>query len=134
MIEALGDEVVEIGVDGERRWALASDAPSIAEADPTKVARLLPAFDPWVVGASRYEPALLPKRHRTRVYRPQGWFSPALLVDGRMVGVWRHERKGRRLLVELEPFGRLRTGARAELAAEAEQLAAFLGCSLALPR
>src|SRR5438128_7314176 len=27
------------------------------------------------------------------IYRPQGWISPALLVDGQVEGVWRHERK-----------------------------------------
>jgi Winged helix DNA-binding domain len=36
------------------------------------------------------------------VYRPQGWLSPVVLVDGRMEGVWRHERRGDRLSVEIE--------------------------------
>ena len=55
-----------------------------------------------------------------------------LLVDGVMAGVWRHERKGRRLEVAVEPFGRLarRRGRRRE--AEAERLAAFLGGELSL--
>jgi uncharacterized protein YcaQ len=127
MLEALGDEAAEITVGRERRWMLTHDLRELTAAKPVRTARLLPAFDPWVVGASRTEPALLPARHRTRVYRPQGWFSPVLLVDGRMVGVWRHELKGRRLVVALEPFGRLRAGALAELEAEAERLAAFLG-------
>ena len=55
-----------------------------------------------------------------------------LLVNGRMVGVWKHARKGRRVLVELAPFGRVARGARAELESEAERLAAFLGCELEL--
>jgi uncharacterized protein YcaQ len=134
MLEALGDEAVELDVDGRRAWALTRDAEELTAAQAARVARLLPAFDPWVAGASRTEPAVLAARHRARVYRPQGWFSPVLLVDGRMAGVWRHERKGRRLVVELEPFGRLRAGARAELEAEAERLAAFLGCELAVGR
>jgi DNA glycosylase AlkZ-like len=41
-----------------------------------------------------------------RVYRSQGWLSPVLLVDGRMEGVWRHERKGGRLIVDIEPFAK----------------------------
>ena len=57
-----------------------------------------------------------------------------MLVNGRLVGVWRHTRKGGRLLVELEPFGRLPVWARAELEAEAERLAAFLGCDLSVQR
>jgi len=30
-----------------------------------------------------------------------------LLVDGRIAGVWSHERAGDRLVVEIEPFARL---------------------------
>jgi hypothetical protein len=96
------------------------------------VARLLPAFDPWVAGASRTAAALIDSRHRARVYRPQGWFSPVVLVNGRMVGVWKHTRKGRRLFVELEPFGRLPAWARTQLEAEADRLAAFLDGQLDL--
>ncbi|HEY1368964.1 MAG TPA: winged helix DNA-binding domain-containing protein [Gaiellaceae bacterium] len=134
MLAELGDEAVELEIDGGRFWALAGDARELSAGQPARSARLLPAFDPWVAGASRTEPALLAARHRARVYRPQGWFSPVLLVDGRMVGVWRHERTSRRVLVGLEPFGRLRAGARAELEAEAERLAAFLGRGLTIGR
>jgi uncharacterized protein YcaQ len=134
MVAALGEEAVEIDVEGERGWALARDVAEIARAEPADVARLLPAFDPWVIGAARGSPAQLHPRHRSRVYRAQGWISPVLLVNGRMVGVWRHERKGRRLVVELEPFGRLPASARTPLEAEAERLAGFLGGELELRR
>ena len=97
----------------------------------TNVARLLPAFDPWVIGASRRAPLLDPE-HTARIFRPQGWISPVLLVNGRMAGGWRHERKGRRLLVEIEPFDRLPAWARDQLEAEAERLAAFLDGDLDL--
>jgi hypothetical protein len=132
MLAALGDEAVEVDVDGDGAWVLAPHVPEIASAEAVDTARLLPAFDPWVVGASRNAPPLLEPRHKARVYRAQGWLSPVLLVNGRMVGVWRHQRKGRRLLVEIEPFGRLRVWARTQLEAEAERLAAFLDCRLEL--
>jgi hypothetical protein len=126
----LDDEAVEVDVDGERGWVLARDLRAITRAEPTDTARLLPAFDPWVAGASRTSAALIDPRHRARVYRPQGWFSPVVLVNGRMVGVWKHERKGRRLRVEIERFGRLPAWARAQLEDEAERLAAFVGGEL----
>lgn len=66
-------------------------------------------------------------RFRDRVYRPQGWLSPVLLVGGRMEGTWRHERRGRRVEIAFEPFGRLPKAVHAEAEAEAERLAAFLG-------
>ena len=46
------------------------------------------------------------------------------------LGVWRHARKGRRLSIQMEPFGRLPAWARAQLEAEAEPLAKFLDCDL----
>jgi hypothetical protein len=36
--------------------------------------------------------AVLPGALKGHVYRPQGWLSPVVLVDGRMEDVWRHER------------------------------------------
>jgi hypothetical protein len=127
MLAALGDEAVELRIDGEDVLALAADGDEIASADPPDTARLLPGFDPWVVGTARYLPAQLDPALKARVYRPQGWISPVILVNGRMAGVWKHERKGSRLVVELEPFGSLPRWARAQLDAEADRLAAFLG-------
>jgi hypothetical protein len=85
-----------------------------------------------VVGTSRNAPALLERRHKARVFRPQGWISPVVLMNGRMAGVWKHARKGRRLQVEIEPFGRLPAWARTQLQAEVDSLAAFLGGELEL--
>jgi uncharacterized protein YcaQ len=129
LLKALGDgdEAVEVTVGRERAWVLARDLPALAAAEPLDTARLLPAFDPWVVGASRTSPAVLDPQHKTRVYRPQGWFSPVVVVNGRMVGVWKHTRKARRLLVEISPFGRLPRCATVQIEAEAARLAVFLG-------
>lgn len=132
MLAALGDEVAQVDVEGEIYWMLAGHVAEAAKANPGNIVRLLPGFDQWVVGASRTAPAQLGPEHKARVYRPQGWLSPVLLVNGRMEGVWRHERKGRRLIVELEPFGRLPKWARTQADREASRLADFLGGELSL--
>ncbi len=132
MLAALGDEAVEVDVESERAWVLARDVDEMAAAERPQVARLLPAFDPWVVGATRGLAALVDPRQAARVYRKQGWMSPVVLVNGRMVGVWKHERKGATVRVELEPFGRLPSWSRAQLADEAERLASFLDGELEL--
>jgi uncharacterized protein YcaQ len=132
MLEALGDEVVEVDVEGTAGRMLREHAEEAAGTEPARVARLLPGFDMWVVGASRDTVALLDAAEKKRVYRNQGWISPVLLVNGRMDGVWKHERKGKRVLVTVEPFGKLPKWARAEVEAEAERLAAFLGGELAI--
>jgi Winged helix DNA-binding domain len=127
-LKALGDEALE--VDG--KVMLADDAEAAASAEPDGTVRLLPAFDQYVVGAPRGDDGVVPAAERARVYRPQGWLSPVLLVDGRMAGVWSHERAGDRVIVEIEPFARLSRAARAGAEAEAEALAGFLGGKLEL--
>jgi uncharacterized protein YcaQ len=127
----LADETVQLDVEGLRGWILARDRRSLMAATQPNVVRLLPAFDPWVVGASRVE-GLLDPSHKPFIYRPQGWISPVVLVDGRIAGLWKHTSKGRRLVVEVKPFGRLPAWAAEEIESEAERLAAFLGGALEL--
>jgi hypothetical protein len=129
MLEALGEEAVQVDVEGQPALALAADLPELASAAPRNVARLLPAFDPWVIVMAR-RPPMIDLQHVGRVYRQQGWVSPVILVNGRVAGVWRHTRKGGRLAVELEPFEPLPAWASRQLAAETRRLAEFLECEL----
>jgi hypothetical protein len=94
--------------------------------------RLLPAFDQYVITATRQAEHLMPGPFKARIYRPQGWLSPVLLVDGRMDGVWRQETRGRRLLVTIEPFVEPPARVRHAAEAEAERLAAWTGGQLEL--
>ena len=119
------DEVADVDVDGARMAALASDTEELATASAQTV-RLLPAFDPYVVG-SRPRHLLVDPDHEARVFRPQGWFSPVVLVDGRAVGTWRHDVRRRDVDVHIEAFERLSRRIRTELGAEADRLGAFLG-------
>jgi hypothetical protein len=132
VLKRLGDEVVPVEVDGAAAWMLAEHAGEIAEAAPVPSVRLLPAFDQYVVMATRHAERLMPGPFKDRVYRPQGWLSPVVLVDGRMEGVWRQEAKGRRLLVTVEPFAKLSPRAARGVADEAERLAAWSGAELEL--
>jgi Winged helix DNA-binding domain len=131
-IEALGEEVAEVDVAGEKGWMLAADADAAASAEPAGVVRLLGGFDHYVVAAPRAADAVLAAAHRDRVYRPQGWLSPVLLVDGRIEGVWSHALDGGEVQVTVEPFGRAAKAVKAEVEAEAERLAAFVGGRLSL--
>lgn len=132
LIQSLTDEVTPVDVEGTPAWALTSQLTQIAEARSQGVVRLVPAFDQYVIAASRDASHLLPGPFRDRVYRPQGWLSPVILVDGRMDGIWRHERKGGRLLVRMDPFVNLPGWAREAAEAEAERLATFMNRRLEL--
>jgi uncharacterized protein YcaQ len=131
-LAALGDAATEVTIEGKRYWMLTQDVAELAATEPANVVRLLPAFDQWVVCASRRVPALLDPKYKQRIYRLQGWVSPVLLVNGHMSGVWKHEHKDRTVSVEIEPFAKLPRWTRAHIAAEAERLANFVGGDLKL--
>jgi uncharacterized protein YcaQ len=131
-IERLGDEVTVVDVDGTRAYLLAADLAGLRGAAASRSVRLLPAFDQYVVTATRQADHLLPGPFKDRIYRPQGWLSPVLLVGGRMDGTWRQEATGGRLRVTIEPFTRLPAWARRGAEAEAERLAAWTGARLEL--
>ena len=131
-ISSLGDEACPVDLEGTQAWILAAHADQLREAEPSRSVRLLPGFDQYVIGASFHAGRLLPGKERTSVYRPQGWISPVLLVDGLMQGIWRHEIKGSRVEITIEPFVKVPAWMRRVTGHEAERLAAFLGGSLTL--
>jgi hypothetical protein len=133
MLAGLGDAVTTVELDGRPMWVLAEHVDEIQHAEPARGSvRLLPAFDQYVIGAPRNSGAFLEPARKARVYRNQGWISPVLLVDGRMAGVWKHERKGSRLVVTVEPFAALQQRLVRKTEAEAERLASYLGGRLEL--
>ena len=132
LLAALGDEVVPVSVEGREGWMLRDDVAEAAASAPGGVVSLLPAFDQYVVAAPREETPVLGARHKDRVYRRQGWLSPVLLVDGRIVGVWSHERRGGVLGVTIEPFEAVGDEVREGAEREARRLAEYFGDELEL--
>lgn len=99
-----GVAVEEVGVEGRRAWVLAGDTDW-----PEPVAgnvRLLPYYDCYVIGCHPRD-RFIPEAHRTRVFDRGAGPFPTLLIDGIVAGVWRHEKRGKRVDVDVEPFARL---------------------------
>ena len=121
LLRAIEDELVEV----EAGWLLAADLAELRKAAAPRSVRLLPAFDPYVVGF-RPRDLLVDPEHAARIFRRQAWFSPVVLVGGRAVGIWERERRGSRLEVRIEPFAPLSAATRKALADEADRLGEFL--------
>jgi hypothetical protein len=132
IMQELGDEVVEVDIDGTPAWAPANAIPKIARHEPAGSVRLLPGFDQYVIGSTKHSARLMPGDHRERVHRQAGWVSPVLIVDGMLEGVWSWSRTGPRVSVAIEPFRRQPAWVRRGAGAEAERLAAHLGADLDL--
>ena len=132
MLANLGDAIAAVDVEGAQSWVLAKDVPALTRAQPGKVVNLLPAFDQYVVTAPRNTPQVLDPALKERVYRKAAWLSQVLLADGRMVGVWKHQRRAKRLDVTIEPFEKLPRWVRAGAESEAKRLQEFLGGDLSV--
>jgi hypothetical protein len=122
----LEPELTEVDMDGRPQWLLRRDLPSARRASGKLPPRLLPGFDPLVLGRKDRR-HLVDLDHHERVYRQAGWVSPVVLVDGRVAGVWSQRQAGGRLHVTVDAFGDLKDEVLAELRAEAAALGAFLG-------
>lgn len=123
-------EVAEIPGDKKNCLLLREDVAVLNSGPAAKASiRLLPNFDSYLL-AHRDKDHLLSANHYKRVYRNQGWISPVLLIDGAVAGVWSYKPQGKRLSVEIEPFGMLAKAERAGIEQEAERLALFFESDL----
>jgi winged helix DNA-binding protein len=122
-------ELAEVEVDGGRAWLLEADSARLTAPPAAAGARLLPPSDPFL--ALRDRDTLVPVRaqHR-RVWRPIG--NPGVvLLDGRVAGIWRPRKQGRRLTLTVELFAPLPRPARDAIQAEAERAAPFRAATTA---
>ena len=86
---------------------------------------LLPLFDSYTYQLGRDLEALLPKAYKPLIFRPQGWISAVVLVNGYIKGVWEYKtrRSGTTLTVRL--FSPATAAIRQGIEAEAERLGEF---------
>jgi hypothetical protein len=103
--DAIASTLVPVDVEGVDAWLTPAGAADIARRTSRSSVRLLPAFDPYVVGVLKHLERLLPDPSlRARVSRAAGWISPTIVINGRVVGVWRPERGRRRVDIAIDPF------------------------------
>jgi hypothetical protein len=117
---AIEPELVEVSLDGGRRYLLAADLAVLIAAEPIGGVRLLPQDDPF----SKVDRELLvpdPARRRRTLpgsLATPGYIPGAILLDGEVVGGWQRQQRK----VTLHPFGRLSGVAREAIEREALSL------------
>jgi hypothetical protein len=123
----LAGELVELDLDGRQVWLHADDLPRFERPTEATGVRLLPPYDAYL--DQRDRATLISDREiQRRVWTVLG--NPGVvLVDGEIVGLWRPQKKGKRLLLTVEAFGPLSPVAREEIEGEAARLAPLRGCT-----
>jgi hypothetical protein len=120
-------ELEEVDVEGYRTYVLPGTR--FPRERPRGV-RLLSHYDVYVIACHPRE-HLIPEQ-KERIFLRGAGPNPALLVDGRVGGVWRRRERGRVVEIRVEPFGRLSRAQQAELADEAARVGRTHGADAAL--
>jgi uncharacterized protein YcaQ len=131
LLKSLADELVEVEVEGQHRWLLAADLPSLSDAPPYRGVRLLGMFDPYVVGSWPRD-SILDPAYKARVHREAGWVSAVVLVNGRIAGTWEAVKRGKGLEIAVTPFEPFAKSTQAAIAAETDRISRFLGQAVEL--
>jgi hypothetical protein len=121
--------LVEVDLEGTAASALAEDEHALLAGTEIHGVRLLANRDPLNAARDRellVNDTALRKRIWTAIGGPG-----TVLVDGEVAGLWRPAKKGKRLVVTVEPIGKLAAAAKDGLAAEAERIAPFRGAETA---
>jgi hypothetical protein len=125
--DEVASELEEVPIGKAQAWLLRSDVASLESPREASGVRLLPPGDPYLQKPNR--PLLAPDDAlRKRMFRPVA--SPgAVLVDGRLVGLWKAKAKGKKSEITVEKLGRF---ARADVEEEAQRVAQLRGAAEAV--
>jgi hypothetical protein len=131
---SIADETEEVDVEGWRAIALKSAVQVMRELEPSGEVHLLPAFDVYTVGLARGKELekLLALEHQKKIYRPQGWVSAVVLVDGFIRGTWEYKAQRSKTTISVNLFSSLTEGIQEKIAAEADRLGKFLNTNVEL--
>lgn len=130
--ESIAGEVLEVEIDDRLAWMLQAHAERLEGRPPQgPIVRLLPAFDTYLLGYASRDWMLEPA-YAKRVNAGGGMIRPTLLVDGRIVGTWKLNKRRNQQEVVVEPFKALEAAVRDGLEAEVKDLSRFLETKVTL--
>lgn len=116
-VAQIRDELTPAEVNGRAGFAF-------GEVAPQRGLRLLSAYDNYLLGYRDRE-LIIDPAHRPDVYIG-GVIRPTVLLDGRVIGIWRLARKAESAAVDVTPFGDLTKKVRAAIEAEAADIGRFI--------
>lgn len=130
-MDAIRTETVEVRPEQEPCRILAAHESWLDEgraANPNPSVRLVPGYDPYLLGY-RSRDFAVPPEYAPSLHPGGGFMRPAVLVEGRAVGSWKKELRGDTVNIRVQPFGPLEGPVLAGLEDEARDLARFHGVS-----
>jgi hypothetical protein len=123
-IASLATQLEEVEHDGEVCWVPHLEEGQGTGSSPSVL--LLPAFDEYYLGYQDRS-AMLEAAFDSRLVSSNGYFRPAIIVDGRVVGTWKADRSNDAVAISIEPFRDLTSDELDGIAGAARQYREYLG-------
>ena len=118
-------ELTQVEFDG-KSWILTEDLDALRSAPKPEGVRLLAPRDPYT--QLRDRETIVDKKYHREVWKTVG--EPgSVLVDGKITGIWRPRKSGRKLSVSIKTFDSLSARTKKPLQDEAAQVAPLRGAS-----
>lgn len=125
LFQLMGDELEEVDVEGWRAFALRETLRPMQSLAESEAIHFLPLFDVYTLGLGRGIEPLLSQAYKNLVFRPQGWISAVVLVNGSIQGVWQHTMRRSHTAVNVRLFSPPTALIRKGVEAEAQRLSDF---------
>jgi hypothetical protein len=132
LFRSMVGELEEVDVEGWRAYILRATLEPMQSLEAPETIHLLPLFDAYTIGMPRGLEPMLAQVHKSRVFRPQGWISAVILVNGSIQGVWQYKTGRLQTIVKVQLFSPSTAAIRKGIEAEAERLADFFGTKVVL--
>ena len=134
LFRSMESELETVVLEGRPTMVLRATLEGIRNAELSGTVSLLPLFDAYVMGIGRSSDieGLLPLEYQRLVYRPQGWISAVVLVDGYIKGVWEYKRQHSQMTVMIRMFSAPTASVKHGIDAEAGRLGAFLNTQVVI--
>lgn len=121
------EALVEVPVEGKRRWLPEGQLAALRSAPAPDVVRLLGPFDPYLQARDRE--LIVPDKTLHKLLWPVLGRPGALFVDGEVVGTWRTKASGKKIMITVDASAPLPATVWKHVETEAERVAEARGAS-----
>jgi hypothetical protein len=132
LFQSMKEELEEVEVEGWRAVALRATTDMMQRLEPAETIHLLPLFDAYTIGMPRGSSLLLDGAYKVLVFRPQGWVSAVVLVNGSIQGVWQQTVRRSQTIVKVHLFCPPTALIQKGIEAEVERLSDFFKTNVLL--
>lgn len=132
VFDSISDELEEVSVGNWKGFVLKKSIEEITSVPAIDSVRLLTLFDAYTIGIGRKQDIadILDTKFHNLVYRPQGWISAVIIVNGVIKGIWEYKIGKSTFTVNVVPFTNLTDSVKLKIEEELTKFSNYLDLKL----